>query len=294
MMVGSIALIGGLALFQANKPNPLQVNLDSPRDSIAISANGTFKTIRILSWNIDRGKELSTIGSELEKDPGDLYLFQEVDWKTRRTGNADVVAELGSRLHLNFSYGIEFEELGQEQEDGGAYIGQATLTRLPIRKSRILRFQRQSGFWKPHSWLPSSMPLMQRRRGGRIALIDELEFAGGVLVVYNLHLESRSMGRIQAAQLDEIFADLKQYPASTPIIIGGDLNSKYFPSIFLHKLEKAGFHSCLGQKIERTHTIALALDWIFARGPVKLEDGKVRKDMKGSDHYAIYTRLTAE
>ena len=135
---------------------------------------------------------------------------------------------------------------------------------------------------------------MQRRLGGRVALVTELEFAGRRMVVYNAHLESRSAGPIQVAQLDEMLDDLKQYPAGTPAILGGDLNTKYFPSIYLHKLERLGFHSATGEKIERTHTIAMALDWLFARGPIKLDSGKVRRDIKGSDHYPVYALLTAE
>jgi endonuclease/exonuclease/phosphatase family metal-dependent hydrolase len=187
---------------------------------------------------------------------------------------------------------VEFEELSQERS-GPAYIGQATLTRLPLRQARVLRFQRQSTFWRPHNWLPSAIPLMQRRLGNRIALVTELEFAGRPLVVYNPHLESRSMGLIQTAQLDEMLADMRRYPAGTTVMIAGDINSKYFPSVFLHKLEKAGFRSVLGERIERTHVIAMALDWIFVRGPVTLDGGAVRRDVKGSDHYPIAVRMRA-
>jgi endonuclease/exonuclease/phosphatase (EEP) superfamily protein YafD len=89
------------------------------------------------------------------------------------------------------------------------------------------------------------------------------------------------MGEIQAAQLDEILTDLKSYPAGTAAIIGGDLNSKYFPSGVLRKLEKEGFRSALGERIERTHKIAMALDWIFVRGPFQWTSGEVRHDLKG-------------
>lgn len=249
--------------------------------------------MRIVSWNIGRGERLNTITSELLRNPADLCLLQEVDWNTARAGNIDEAAELAKRLHLNASYGIEFEELSQERGHP-AFIGQATFTRLPLRNTRVLRFERQSGFWKPHSWIPSSVPLMQRRLGDRIALVSELDFAGRLLVVYNLHLESRSMGLIQAAQLDEVFADLQRYPADTTAIIAGDINSKYLPSIFLHKMERAGFHSATGERIERSHVIAMALDWIFARGPITFEAGRVRRDVKGSDHYPVYASLQAQ
>jgi len=248
--------------------------------------------MRIVTWNIERGTQLSTISSELGQNPADLVLLQEVDWNADRSGRLDVAKVLADRLRLNLSYAIEFEELSQER-GGKAFIGQATLTRLPILSSRVLRFQKQSGFWKPHDWIPSSIPLLQRRLGSRVALVTELEFAGRPLVVYNTHLESRSIGSLQAEQLDEMLADLKRYPPDTPAIIGGDLNTKYFPSVFLHKLEHAGFHSATGEHVERTHVVLMALDWIFARG-IAIEDGAVRRELRGSDHYPLYADLRAE
>lgn len=257
------------------------------------SAGTAPESIRVASWNIDHGSRIDTISSALKNNPADLYLFQEVDQNAARSGQKDVAAELGKRLGMHVAYAAEFEELSQER-GSKAFIGQATLTSLPILRSRVLHFQKQSNFWKPHAWLPSSLPLMQRRIGGRVALVTELEFAGRRLVVYNAHLESRSTGPIQTAQLDEMLADLKQYPPGTATILGGDLNTKYFPSIYLHKLERLGFHSATGERIERTHTIAMALDWLFARGPIKLDSGAVRRDIKGSDHYPVYARLTVE
>jgi endonuclease/exonuclease/phosphatase family metal-dependent hydrolase len=270
----------------------LSPEFNKPREFKLVHGNGDLKSIRVVTWNIDRGEELNTIGSELERNPADLYLLQEVDWNAARSGLKDEALDLARRLHLNVAYGVEFEELSQER-NGPAFIGQATLTRLPIRSSRVLRFKRQSGWWKPRAWIPSSLPFMQRRLGNRIALVTELEFAGRLLVVYNAHLESRSFGRIQAEQLDEILADARRYPPGTAIILGGDLNTKYLPSIFLHKLENSGFQSATGERIERTHKIAMALDWIFSKGPVRLEEGRVRRDVKGSDHYPIYAELVA-
>jgi len=266
-----------------NVPRELKLLPDSPV---------RLNTIRIVNWNIDHGSHLDTITEELTRQPVDLCLLQEVDWHDARSGNLDVAAELAHKLRLNMSYGIEFEELSQEHGQP-AYIGQATLSRLPIRRSRVLRFVRQSSFWQPHSWIPSNVPLMQRRLGSRIALVTDLDWDGKLLVVYNAHLESRSMGLIQSAQLQEILADLKTYPAGTSVIIGGDLNSKYFPWGVLHKLQQQGFQSALGDKVLRTHAIAMALDWIFVRGPFAWRDGAVRRDLKGSDHYPVYGTLSS-
>ncbi len=268
---------------------PAQFNV--PREIKAITPVSDLRSLRVMSWNIDRGYHLDQVANTLLHESTDLCLLQEVDWGTTRVAGADVGAELARRTHLGLTYAIEFEELSQERSSP-AYIGQATLTRLPIRRSRVLRFENQSGFWKPRSWLPSSMPLMQRRLGSRVALVTDLEFAGQPLIVYNAHLESRSYGRIQMEQLNEMLADLNShYPPNTAAIIGGDLNTKYLPSIFLHKLERDGFRSSTGERIERSHTIAMALDWIFVRGPLHWESGAVRKDWKGSDHYPVYAEL---
>jgi endonuclease/exonuclease/phosphatase family metal-dependent hydrolase len=268
-----------------------------PREETFVPSVDASKSVRVVTWNIERGEQLDRVANELSRNAADLYLFQEVDYKTRRSGNADEAAELAHRLDMNLVYGVEFEELSQEAEGNAstpAYTGQATLTRLPVRHSRVLRFERQSGFWKPRVWLPSSLPLLQRRLGDRIALVTDLVFGNRLLVVYNVHLESRSVGRIQSDQLDEVLADIaKQYPPNTAILLGGDLNTKYLPSIFLHKLERAGLHSATGERIERTHAIAMALDWIFVRGPIRIENGEVRRDLRGSDHYPVYAQVAA-
>ena len=297
-----MAFVVGLLLWpSAAKQARAQHDLDTPLPALfdavweikTITPVFGLRSIRVISWNIDRGYHLDQIMSELSRHPADLCLLQEVDSGTARVGNADIGAELAHRLHLDLAYAVEFEELSQERGHP-AYIGQATLTRLPLRRSRVLRFENQSGFWKPRGWIPSSIPLMQRRLGSRIALVTELELAGQLIVVYNAHLESRSYGRIQMSQLDEILADLKShYPPNTAAIIGGDLNTKYFPSVFLRKLEREGFRSSTGERIERSHTIAMALDWIFVRGPMQWESGAVRRDWKGSDHYPICAELVA-
>jgi endonuclease/exonuclease/phosphatase family metal-dependent hydrolase len=266
-------------------------HLSSVREQSFVSPRA-LSSIRVVSWNIDHGNKLDQVASAIAGDSADLCLLQEVDWGTKRTDEADIAGKLAGRLGLNLAYGIEFEELSQEV-GGPAFIGQSTLTRLPVRRSRILRFEHQSGFWKPRGWIPSSLPIMQRRVGGRIALVSELEFGGRTLVVYNAHLESRSYGRIQNDQLNEMLADLnRNYPPETAVILGGDLNTKYFPSWFLRKLERAGFRSATGKRVERTHTIAFALDWIFVRGPVAVASGAVEKTWKGSDHYALRAEVT--
>ena len=124
-------------------------------------------SIRVASWNIDHGSGLDTISSALQKNPADLYLFQEVDQNALRSGQKDVAAELGKRLGMHVAYAAEFEELSQER-GGKAFIGQATLTSLPILKSRVMHFQRQSGFWNR---TPGFRPRCRSCKGGSVAAL---------------------------------------------------------------------------------------------------------------------------
>ena len=196
-------------------PPSFDVPLTGQFASAPISKSG----IRVISWNIDRGYRFNQIAATLRREEGDICLLQEVDLHARRTEERDVARDLASALGDNYAFGIEFQELSQ---GNAAYHGQATLSRFPIVASRVLRFRQQSGFWNSKRAIPN-VPLFQRRRGGRIALVTELQIGGSLVVVYNLHLESRSAGSIQAAQLDEVLADIGRYPRSTPVIIGGDL-----------------------------------------------------------------------
>lgn len=291
IFVSLFFLAGGA---QAAAKKTLAPAFTTAREIRTTAPERNVHSIRIVTWNIDRGTRVQHVIDDMKENPADLCLFQEVDWGTARTHGADIAAELAKALHLNAAYGVTFEELGQEIHGHPAYIGQATLTKLPIEKIRVLCFRHQSWWWKPRPWMPSKFAFLQRRVGGRIALVTELRFAGQLLVVYNVHLESRSLGKIQKQEVNEIQADSKRYPAGTAIIVGGDFNSKYFPSHFLRNMERRGFRSALGQQVEQTHKIALALDWIFGKGPIELRDGRVRKDLhNASDHFPVFADLAA-
>ncbi len=269
-----------------------------PPDPLEVIHAGSYSTTvppspsaRILNWNIDRGQHLQGIVAAMRETRPDLCIFQEVDLGARRTHGADVAQELAKTLGMNYTFAPEFQELGQSTDSGPAYHGQAILSRFPVRSSRILRFTHQSGFWKPRPLLVSSVPLLQRRLGGRIALVDELDHNGKTLVIYNLHLESRTTEHGRLLQLEEVLADTQRYPADTPIIVAGDLNTLSRNSPVIPRLRQAGYSSCFGDRHVRTHVIIGALDWIFVRGPISCEGAEVRRDFHASDHFPISAEL---
>jgi endonuclease/exonuclease/phosphatase family metal-dependent hydrolase len=279
-LILSVALAGA-----ADSPAP------DPMDTIHA---GTYshsskprENAKLLNWNIDRGQHLEGILAVIRETKPDLCIFQEVDLGARRTEGKDIAQELAKTTGMNYAFAVEFEELSQATTEGPAYHGQATLTTMPIRSSRILRFAHQSGFWKPHTLLSSKLPLLQRREGGRLALVTELDNGGKPLVVYNLHLESRGSEHGRLLQLDEVLADAQRYPADTAVIIAGDLNTKVRTSPVIPRLREAGYRSAFGDRKVRTHIIIGDLDWIFARGPIQFQDPEVYPKAHASDHFPI-------
>jgi endonuclease/exonuclease/phosphatase family metal-dependent hydrolase len=156
-------------------------------------------SIRVVDWNIARGLRLSGIIEFLAGAKADLLILQEVDLNARRTHRLNVAREIAQKLQMNYVFGCEFQELTQGSRTSPAYHGQATLSPWPLSNPRILRFQRQSDFWRPRWFLPEMQPF-QERIGGRMALVSEVNVAGKPLVSYNLHLESRGDDSLRCSQ----------------------------------------------------------------------------------------------
>ena len=126
-------------------------------------------SLRIVNWNIDRGMRLREVIDFLESARADLLILQEVDVNARRTHFLNIAEEIARKLRMNYVFGREFQELTQGNSASPAYHGQATLSPWSLRKPRVIRFRRQSDFWRPRWYLPQ-MSLFQERLGGRIAL----------------------------------------------------------------------------------------------------------------------------
>jgi len=276
-------MIGALAMVLTLAPHSLGKIYQGQFSSVAKEASNHLK---LLNWNIERGLQMAGIAAAIESQKPDICILQEVDLNARRTGHRNVAEELARKFQLNYVFGVEFQELSQGSRDAPAYHGQALLSALPIRSSYILRFVNQSDFWQPRWYLPNWQTL-QRRLGGRMALVVEIEAGGATLVVYNAHLESRGDESLRLLQLEEILADAKGHWPEIPLILAGDLNTGSHDSPVVRRLRQAGFRNVLGNETVVTNLKGDLLDWIFVRGPVDFEDGRVHHEIVASDHYPI-------
>jgi len=248
-------------------------------------------SIKIVNWNINRGLQLPGVIEFLERAKADIILLQETDLNARRTRRLNIASEISQKLQMNYVFGREFQELTQGSSTSPAYHGQSTLSRWPLSNPRILRFQKQSNFWRPHWFLPEIDPF-QERIGGRLALVCEADVAGKTIVTYNLHLESKGDDRLRGSQLEEALEDSRRYNARTPILLAGDFNLDVSGGIVAMAISRAQFQDAFRNQHVRTTPDSLfadgrTIDWVFSQGPVRSSQPQVHRSVSASDHYPL-------
>ena len=251
--------------------------------------------IRVVSWNIARGCQFDRVTEFLSDTKADLIILQETDRNSRRTSYRDIAREISQKLGMNYAFGIEFHELSQGSQQSPAYHGQATLSPWPISRNHILRYQRQSKYWHPYWWIPK-LPFLQRRLGGRMALRTHVSIGNRTLVVYNLHLESRSDDSLRRGQLIELLDDANRSSRNRPVIAAGDFNfditqpgssSAISNASFCNPLAGVGIQTTRPQPFGRSK----AVDWILIRGILRAVAPQVHNSVTGSDHYPLSVEL---
>jgi endonuclease/exonuclease/phosphatase family metal-dependent hydrolase len=249
-------------------------------------------SVRVVNWNIERGMRLPEVIDFLDSQRADLLILQEVDLHARRTRFLNVAEEIARKLEMNYVFGLEFQELTQAQRNAPAYQGQATLSRWTLCNSRVIRFRRQSDFWRPRWYLPQ-ISLFQERLGGRIALATEVQAPRKRLAVYNLHLESKGDEVLRLAQLGEAIEDAAAHSQEMPTLLAGDLNFDATHAAPAGALRHVGFRSAI--ELPSPHTTTprglfrrpRKIDWAYVSGPVEPIQGRVHDTVHASDHYPI-------
>ncbi len=174
-----------------------------------------------LVFNMERGVCLAELGDFLETCPAvrpcDVILANELDDGCVRSGGKDTTLELAKRLGMNAVFGLEFIEL-VNGEDPKGFHGNAIFSRWPIRRAKVVRLPEQ------YNWYFDR----QRRIGGRLAILAELDVAGTPVGVGTIHLENRTHGPGRRAQLETVLAEAERMFPGIPVLLGGDLNTNTF------------------------------------------------------------------
>ena len=181
----------------------------------------TPEVLGALVFNMERGVYLDELGDFLESCPAvrplDLILANELDDGCVRSGGKNTTLELAERLGMNAVFGLEFIEL-VNGEDPKGFHGNAIFSRWPIKRAKAVRLPEQ------YNWYFDR----QRRIGGRLAILAELDVAGTPVGAGTIHLENRTHGPGRRAQLEAVLAEAEHMFPGMPVILGGDLNTNTF------------------------------------------------------------------
>lgn len=190
-----------VALAEKNSiDEPLKLKLDSLLNTPFVSNEAYYRgarphrpdivglgaSLRVVSWNIERGENIDKIIRLLTdkesflKDAdkkrmkqfdiddrelleqieiiqsADVFVLQELDWGVARTGYREIVKELGAALNMNWAYGVEFVEIDPLYKNSAPTVdkerfkglhGNAVLSRYPIIDARLTPLRVQGYNW---------------------------------------------------------------------------------------------------------------------------------------------------
>jgi endonuclease/exonuclease/phosphatase family metal-dependent hydrolase len=172
--------------------------------------------LRVVLLNARGGVRLGGIAACLARFPlnrASIILLCESDWRTSRTGNREVAAELAALLNMSFAYLPEFA-LGKGEPESTSFLGNAILSANPFDEVRAVGM--------PAPPTVARRYLRIRRTGVPAGLVAKATYAGVQIAIGVAHLNSRCDPAWRERQ---IRAYLDEFPAQGPAIFGGDLNT---------------------------------------------------------------------
>jgi endonuclease/exonuclease/phosphatase family metal-dependent hydrolase len=194
--------------------------------------------LRVVEWNIERGTQFEGIVEVLNNHAvirhADLLLLNELDDGMVRSGNRNVALELSRAISAHAVYGAEYleatkgvgAELNLPGENTAALHGNAILTRYPFSSPKVTPLPR----------CENNFEAQEKRLGGRIGILIELEIAGLSFTAATTHLDVVNTPRCRARQMRAMLEAVDSYVEAQPggraalarVIIGGDLNTHTF------------------------------------------------------------------
>jgi endonuclease/exonuclease/phosphatase family metal-dependent hydrolase len=186
--------------------------------------------VRVVQWNIEKGRNFAAVLSCLQDDPvlrwADLVLLNEADYGMIRSGNRHVARDLAEALQMHLVFGPSYLELTKgsgdeanlEGDNRESLQGNAVLSRHPVLEARVVPL--------PVCFEPYDFA--EKRFGRRNCVWARVLVHGRPFWVGSTHLEVRTTPGCRARQMERLLAHLPGC-AEESYLLGGDLNSNGFP-----------------------------------------------------------------
>jgi endonuclease/exonuclease/phosphatase family metal-dependent hydrolase len=213
------------------------------------------ETVRVVAWNIQRGRRLDLVRAALTTDPrlshADIICLVEVDNGMGRSGNRNVARELAEALGMSYAFGVSYlvleDDFGENPSalaNHAALAGTAILSRLPILAVENVDLPE----------LRDKFSSREKRLGKKRALICRVQ-AARPLTIAACHLDSNASPKGRARQLKSLLGRAETFAAGGPLVVGGDFNTTTYDLSgplglarnLLHKLIVTGFAEAVRQ-----------------------------------------------
>lgn len=239
-----------------------------------------YITVKILSFNIYHGAttrgdyDLDAIARVIIDVDPDLVALQEVDYKTKRSGNIDLATELGKRTKMAPLFGRAM------YYDGGEY-GEGILSKYSFISTRNV----------PLPYTPGNEPRTALEAVVVLSSGDTITFVG----THFDHLNPESDRIAQAEKINEVFA-----PGPYPAVLAGDLNAQpgSNPINILGEIWSASYDKNNPEPTFPSDDPRIKIDYVMHLPTKRWEtlDTKVICDSIASDHcaYLVTLKLLSE
>jgi endonuclease/exonuclease/phosphatase family metal-dependent hydrolase len=240
---------------------------------------------RIVFWNAERLKYLAPSIAMLSAAKADAYVLCELDFGMARSGNIHTADELARGLGAGYIFAVEFVELGlgDNRERGwhkgatntSGLHGAGLVSRHVLQRPRVLRLE-TSGRWFDGKF-------GERRVGGRIAIMAELEIGGKPVLLVSVHYESHTGPDDRLAQTRLLLDNIDRFSPGQPVLIGGDFNT--------NTLDRSN-HERLAIVLDALRNDPLRLDLPMAYEPMFQELRGRGYDWENCNLMGAYTQRT--
>lgn len=214
--------------FYATYQNEITTVIDGLEwDNTVAPAAIAKEQLRVVSWNIERGKQLDGIIDFFKQDhemkQADVILAIETDNGMGRTANRNVAKELSESLSMNYCFAPSYLVLGKGAEgetnhniaNTTALHGTAILSKYPIVIAQGVQVPPVKEVF--HS--------KEKRLGCKKGLVAQIRFGDKTIGLGAIHIDLSSTATDRGNQLDAI---LKAIPNSDIQLVGGDFNCSTF------------------------------------------------------------------
>ncbi len=185
---------------------------------------------RVAFWNAERLKYEAPSAALLGGLKADVLLLCELDLGMVRSQDRHTIRDLADTLKQGYVFGVEFIELGlgdlRERKlfagsankfglHGGGFVSGVALTRPALVRLET------SGRWFDGAF-------HERRVGGRIAMLVEVELGAKKVLLASVHYESHTGPADRLVQTEKLVAEIDAHAPGMPVLIGGDFNTNSF------------------------------------------------------------------